>query len=210
MEQRSDAELAVAYLAGEEAALTGLVNRHLKTVYNFVLRQSGEEAVAEDVTQETFIKAWKSLKKFDPKRRFLTWLLAIARNTFLDQLKKKNPVAFSELEREDGSNPVADSLEDSAPLPSELFERKDLAAQVERALSELPAGQREVVHLHYLGQLTFAEIGEISGEPLHTVKSRHFRAMAELRKRLVGSGEIAPPPYLSSKTAGSRPKGGKV
>ncbi len=188
MEERSDAQLVAAYLKGEEAAFTALVNRHLKAVYGFVLRRSGDRATAEDVSQEAFVKAWRNLRRFDRKKKFLTWILAIANNSLLDSLKKKKPVPFTYLESEDGGTDFADTLRDESPLPPELFERKDLAEAVNRAMARLAPEQEETVRLYHQGGLTFSEISQVMGKGLDTVKTRYYRALAKLRQILTGKG----------------------
>jgi len=80
----TDQQLIESYFDGDEAALAVLVNRYLKPVYNFAFRLTGNQADAEDVSQETFLKAWKNIKKFRADENFKAWILKIARNTAYD------------------------------------------------------------------------------------------------------------------------------
>ena len=92
-------------LTGDESAFAELTKRHLSGVYSFVVRYVGNAEEAEDITQDTFLKAWKSLKKYDPSSsKFKTWLFRIARNTSIDFLRKKKHVPFSQFETEGGVN----------------------------------------------------------------------------------------------------------
>jgi RNA polymerase sigma-70 factor, ECF subfamily len=192
MPEPTDAELVAAYLAGDENSFAELTRRHLSAVFGYVARLIGRTRDAEDATQEVFVKIWRNLKKYDQSKNFRTWAFTIAKNTVLDSLKKKKDVAFSDFDNDDSDadgegNVLTDTLVDPAPLPPEIFDRADLADRVVAVVDSLPAKQRLVLHLHYREQLTFAEIGEVLGEPLHTVKSRHHRGLQSLRANLTNA-----------------------
>ncbi len=161
-----------------------LIQSHLKATYNFVYRYVGNAHDAEDITQDTFIKAWKNISKFDVSRNFKTWLFAIARNTALDFLKKKKAYMFADFENEVGENVLAKTLKDTAPLPDSLFDQKDTVDKLERAMTVLSPDQRAVLTLHYQEDLTFEEIGEVLKKPANTAKSLHRRALLALRAQL--------------------------
>ncbi|HTY39738.1 MAG TPA: sigma-70 family RNA polymerase sigma factor [Candidatus Paceibacterota bacterium] len=188
----TDEELVQAYRAGDEAALRTLIERHLGPVYAFVHRYVGPTGDAEDIAQETFVSAWRNIDKFDPGRKFRTWLYAIAKNASLNWLKKKRPAAFSEFDLPTGENPVVDTAEDPAPLPDELFSRTELAAELTAAMTILPPNARAVLSLYYNDHMTLQEISEVLGEPLNTTKSRHRRALQMLRRKMVEKGDNAP------------------
>ena len=169
----------------DEVLITELVRRHLKSVYNFVWRMVGDEEAAEDITQETFIKVWKNLEKFQPNANFKTWLLAIARNTSIDWLRRRKELVFSAWADENGEeNFFENNLVDDAPLAGEIFDRIKDAQTLEKLLSKILPLDRTILSLHYGEELTFDEIGEILGRPLNTVKGRHRRALVVLRKLL--------------------------
>lgn len=182
--KNDDQKLITGYFEGDDESLAELVRRYVKTVYNFVYRFSGNnKEEAEDITQETFFKMWRSLKKYRTGENFKTWLFTIARNTAYDHLRKKKNFVFSDFDTEDAR--FEDTLADTEPLTDEIFalaESKELLAQ---AMNELSPQFREVLILHYDHELTFDEIGKILGEPLNTVKSRHRRAVGALRKLLM-------------------------
>lgn len=154
-----------------------IMNRYLKSVYNFAFRLSGNEGEASDITQEVFIKVWKNIKKFDPDKNFKTWIFAVARNTTFDYLRKRKSIYFSDEE----------DVADIEPLPDEIFIRKELGKELENALSKIRLDFREIILLRYTEELTFEEISEIVGKPLNTVKSHHLRALSALRKLLTNS-----------------------
>lgn len=184
---RSDEELIIAYLAGDEPAFGELTARHLRGVYSFALRLVGDQAAAEDISQETFLKAWKSLKKYDAKTsKFKTWLLRIARNTAIDYLRKKKHIPLSAFENEAGGNVLAETVADTGELAPQMLERLDDARELHVVLEKLPPKQREILLLYYSNDCTFEEIAATLGEPANTVKSRHRRALATLK------GLIAP------------------
>ncbi len=189
---QSDNQLISDYLKGETASLEILVKKYLKPIYGFIYRYAGSAQDAQDITQEVFVKMWKNLKKFDRQRSFKTWIFSIAKNTAIDFIRKsqsasggKKVLPFSALENDEDDNFFADALVDPAPLPDELFERKDIAQALSFILEKLTPKYRLVLLLRYNDHFTFREISEALGEPLNTVKSRHRRGLIFLRKLLV-------------------------
>jgi RNA polymerase sigma-70 factor (ECF subfamily) len=182
MDNRSDVQLIQAYLKGEEKAFEFLIERYFKQIYSFSFRYIGNAQDAEDITQETFIKAWRNLKKYDLGKSFKTWLFSIARNTCIDFLRKKKSIPFSLFERENGENALLETLADSSPLPDEMFERKGLGESLGKAMGLLPPKYRSILFLRYNDHFTFREISEIFREPIDTIKSRHRRALILLKK----------------------------
>lgn len=185
MEEMADNRLVAEALSGDKKSLEILMARYLSPVYGFVYRMTKGSRETEDIVQETFVKAWKKLKSFDRQKSFKVWIFAIAKNAAIDHLRKRHPIPFAEFENDQGENWIEKTVEDSAPLPSELFERKQLKRELEAALGKLSPKSRMAVLLHYQDHLTFDEIGEILGEPLHTAKSRVRRALIALRGWLV-------------------------
>lgn len=184
---RTDEELIAAYLAGEEPAFGELTHRHLGGVYSFTLRFVGNAHDADDITQEAFLKAWKSLKKYDARTsKFKTWLFRIARNSAIDYLRKKKHIPFSQFETESGTNVLTETVPDTEELPDALLMKLEDADELRATLEELPYKAREILLLYYTNDMTFEEIGDMLGEPANTVKSRHRRALQSLRKILEG------------------------
>jgi len=163
----SDQQLMAAYLAGDNEALEILIKNYLKPIYNFVYRYIGNVQGAEDITQETFIKVWQNLKKFDQNKKFKTWIFQIAKNTCFDFLKKKKLILVSDFHNfQMAVNP--------APC----------AVEINSLLEQLPLKYRLILFLRYNDHFTFREIAETLGEPLNTIKSRHRRALIMLKKLL--------------------------
>ncbi|CAN5754166.1 sigma-70 family RNA polymerase sigma factor [soil metagenome] len=175
----TDEELIQEYWQGDEKAFERLVERYLKSLYGFLFRLSGSADEATDLTQETFLKAWKNIRGFDSDRSFKTWIFAIARNTAFDYLRKKKLLLFSALDTE--TDTFESSLEDTAPLPEELFARSESVEQLEKALACLSPHYRSIVLLHDMDGLTFEAIAEIEGKPMNTIKSQYRRALLQMR-----------------------------
>jgi RNA polymerase sigma-70 factor (ECF subfamily) len=105
-----DKKLIQQYLKGDEKSLEVLIAKYLKLIYSFVYKNVGDQASAEDITQESFIKVWKNIKKFDQKKNFKPWLFQIAKNTSIDFLRKKKSIPFSRFENEKGQNVMVESI----------------------------------------------------------------------------------------------------
>jgi RNA polymerase sigma-70 factor (ECF subfamily) len=182
MNNLSDEQLVHDYLKHkDEKSLEILIARYLKPIYGFVYKYSNLLNETEDITQEVFVKVWRNLKKFDQKKSFKTWLFQIAKNTAIDFLRQKKNIPFSAFETEEGKNPLADTLIDRNPLPTEIFDQKKLAKILAATIDKLSEKYRQVLHLRYKDQFTFQEIAETLNEPIDTVKSRHRRALIALK-----------------------------
>jgi len=179
--KKTDKELVVDYLAGQEEAFPILLNRHLPSVYRLVFGLVLDKQVAEDVTQEVFIKAWKKIKSFKPEYSFKTWLFSIARNSAIDYLRQKKDIVFSEFDNEAGDNVIADTLADSEPLPDEAFQKLEEAGVLVDSLKKLLPLYREILILRYTNGLSLVEISSLLKRPLETVKSQHRRGLLHLK-----------------------------
>jgi RNA polymerase sigma-70 factor (ECF subfamily) len=196
MSEDSDEKLISNYLGGDQKSLEVLIQRYLKPIYNFIYQYFRNLDETEDVTQEVFVKMWRNLKKFNPKKSyfakikneqgksFRTWIFSIAKNTAIDALRKRKSIPFSEFENEDGKNILIEKLKDPAPLPNKLFEKADTARIVNSAIEKLSPKYRTVLLLKYNDHFNFREIAESLGESSNTIRSRHRRALAYLNKML--------------------------
>lgn len=180
--QRDD-DLIASYLDGDENALTILVDRYLGDAYHFALKLTHDSHLAEDVVQESFVKAWNNMRKFIPGNSFRGWLFTIIRNTSIDALRKKKEIPFSSFEsNSEGENIITATLRDIAPLPDELLARTQDAKYLNALLEQINPEYSEVLTLRHTSNMTFAEIGELLKRPLHTVKSQHRRGLVLLRR----------------------------
>lgn len=177
-----DKKLIANYLEGDTEALAILVEHNLKLVYRYAFRITRDVEDAQDITQETFVKLWRNIRKFDLDKNFHTWLLSIAHNTAIDLMRKRKDFVFSDFDNETGD--FSETIADPAPLPAEIFERAEKKKLLDDALGQISPTYREILTLYYEEDLTFAEIGTILNKPLNTVKSQHRRALSALKKIL--------------------------
>lgn len=180
---QDDKQLIADYLNGDDSAFEALLNKYLKPIYNFLYQLTNNVPQTEDLTQETFIKAWKNIRKFDQSKSFKTWLFTIAKNTAFDYLKKKKTIPFSFFEDSDGNNKLEEISEESI-LVDELMEKKDLAENLEAKLKRIPEQYGIILKLRYKEDFSLGEIAEILGKPYNTIKVYHQRALARLKKAL--------------------------
>ena len=182
--KRSDQQLILDYLKGDERAFEILIKRYLKPIYSFSYRYVGNSQDAEDITQEVFVKAWRNLKKFDQQKSFKTWIFSIAKNSSIDFFRKKKILPFSAFENAEGNNFIIDTLVDTKPIPDELFEQASIVDMLSSAMEKLSLKYRIVLSLRYNDHFNFREIAEILEESIDTIKTRHRRGITILRKFL--------------------------
>jgi RNA polymerase sigma-70 factor, ECF subfamily len=183
MEISTENRIIENIFSGDEDAFAEIVKVYLNQIFNFVFRLIGDRDAAEDITQETFVKAWKNLKRFDQSKSFKTWLFTIAKNTTYDWLKKKKEIPFSSFADEEGESWLENISSDEI-LSDEILERSDLADEFEKILEKIPVHYRAILLLHYKEDFSLHEIAEILGEPYNTIKSRHQRGLLNLKKLL--------------------------
>jgi RNA polymerase sigma-70 factor (ECF subfamily) len=182
MDHDTNEQLAVRAANGDEPAFAELVKRNLSLVYGICLRYLRHQADAEDITQDVFVKVWKNLQKFDAQKNFQAWAAQIARNACLDLLRKKKTIPFSAFAADSGDNFLADVFASSEPQPAELANRSIMSRVLAAGVKTLPARYQKVLLMYYMDGLNFREIAEQLKEPLHTIKSRHRRAIISLKK----------------------------
>ncbi len=181
----SDAELAGEALAGSQAACGELVARYATAAVNLSARLVNDRALAEDLAQEAFARAFARLASYDPQRRFAAWFLQIVRNVTIDHLRHKRLHTVSLEQRKDAGH--ADPPSGTAS-PYRQAARGQLTDAIDRALQRLRPEYREVVVLRYQEDLTNLEIAEILALPLGTVKTYVHRARKALASMLAGEG----------------------
>lgn len=174
-------ELILLAQAGNDQALEELFKKHLPLIYGTCMRYLRNQDEAQDATQESFIKIWKNLKRIDLKKNFRVWAVEIAKNTCLDMIKRRRTVPISAFDDENGNNYIADTMRSSSPSPSDAAEHSLLRRMLTGAMSKLSPAYRLVLHMYYRDGLNFREIAEKLDEPMYTVKSRHRRAIINLR-----------------------------
>lgn len=188
---QDEATLVAEAIEGSELAFRTLVERYQRPVFSLVLRMVRDHGIAEDVTQEVFVKAWMALARYDPRRRFASWLFKIASNAAIDQLRRKKlPTTPIETSDTDQSS-ILDRIEDErSESPDTLVKRRELSAALEAAVAALRPEYRLVVLLRFREELPYKDIAEATGMPLGTVKTNLRRARREIEERLRKDGVV--------------------
>ncbi|MGQ9632264.1 MAG: RNA polymerase sigma factor [bacterium] len=166
----SDASLVAMCQSGNMGAFEELVRRYQRRIYNLVCRTMGSTEGSEDIAQEVFLKAYKSIGKFKGRSNFYTWLFRIAINTCIDEMRKRQRKAQT-LELSE----AADCGEDPRG--------EDIRGRLSAALASLSPGHRMILTLREVEGFSYGEIAEIIGCRVGTVKSRLSRAREELKNR---------------------------
>jgi RNA polymerase sigma-70 factor (ECF subfamily) len=187
MNGASDESLMVEFVAGDEKAFDVLVHKYETPLLNFLYRYLGDNADAEEVFQEAFIRVYTKRERFDATRKFKTWLYTIALNLARTLLKRRHSAPLVARGDDLGGSQDKIVLEGEAAeeySPERSQETKELGEMVRAAVTTLPQKQREVFMLFQYQGLNYAEIAAILGRPVGTIKSQMHYAVAALREKL--------------------------
>lgn len=165
----TDEELIKQIRAGDEEAADILVKRYYTDILRYCKRHIIDQNLAEDATQETFYRVFRSLMRYQDKERFRAWLYMIARNICIDENRKQK-------------NTIPLESEDIGKESSEIHQIEN-SDEIEQLLSVLPEEQREAILLYFEDELTYKEIGKILGIPARTVQSRVKNGIKAIKKR---------------------------
>ena len=174
-----DNDVVRAFLEGDQRAFGELVRRYDTRLLNFVYRTIGDRERAQDLVQETFVRVYRHIERFDLTKKFSTWIYTIASNLAKNELRNRsrNPlVLFQTIKKNWDADHRPLEWEDTQYKPDDLFRKRHLREKVEEAVKELPEHHRIVFVLRELEGKTYEEIAEITGCNLGTVKSRLNRA----------------------------------
>lgn len=160
--------------------------RYQRPVISLIARMTGDRAQAEDLAQETFVRAFRNLAAFDTTRRLSSWLFRIAHNAAIDAMRRSGPPVES-IDAKPGASAVAPH-EPAAPPAPDPVERRELGRALEAAMAGLRPDQRAAIVLRYENGLSFGEIGVVLGVPEVTARSHVHRARKELARLLTASG----------------------
>jgi RNA polymerase sigma-70 factor (ECF subfamily) len=163
---------------GDALAFRELTNLHLTMIVTYAARLLGNVADAEDVAQETFLRAWKKAGTYQPRARARTWLLAIAHNLAIDRLRRRKT------RREESSGDEDDAFGPSSQEPAGLLLRKRTAIEITRALDVLPERQKVAILLCHEQGLSLAEVAEVLGSSSEAIESLLARGRRTLRALL--------------------------
>lgn len=176
----NDSEIISKVLSGDYQAYAGLVNRYQNYVFTLVLRMIKSREDAEEVAQDVFIKAYRSLSSFRGEARFSTWLYTIVHTTCITFLRKKR-IDVQSLDNE-GVFEVADSHDSG--FKANLVEQKSRTAMVNQAIDLLGPDDAQIITLFYKGEQSLEEIAKLLGLETNTAKVRLHRARTRLKEKM--------------------------
>lgn len=184
--EASDADLVMRAQNGATDAFETLVNRYRGRIYAMTLNMTGNDADAWDLSQEVFIKAWRSLGRFEARAQFFTWLYRITHNVVIDWSRRRKIQGGVEFDDALGTVPEAGAVTvpRSTPEPDRAMENRELGARIRDALEQLNPEHRAVILLKEVDGLTYQEIAESVNCAVGTVMSRLFNARKRLQEIL--------------------------
>ncbi len=184
--EKTDKDLVRLSRRGDERAARELVHRFERPVFSIVYRMVRDRELAEDLSQDVFVRTFNNLDRYDRSYRFSSWLFKIAYNLTVDHLRKRGLPTISMHGAPDALTPERQEatslrLESDEEAPDDRLVAKELAGELEEAIAGLREDYRTAILLRHVEERPYEEISEIMGIPLGTVKTYIFRARRELR-----------------------------
>ena len=185
----TDQEVVLLARGGQERAYRELVRRYERPIFSLLYRMVRDRELAEDLSQETFVKALNAIESYRPEYKFSSWLFKIANNAAIDHLRRRELDTLS-LEGSphavtpDAMEATALQIGDRAENPLDIVEAKELGGEIERAIALLRPEYRACILLRHVDGRAYEEIAEMLDLPLGTVKTYIHRARNELRRLL--------------------------
>ena len=192
--QPSDSDLLGRYLQGDSDAFGALMERYRKELFNFLVRFTGDQALAEDVFQEAFLQLHLSAAAFDPSRRLKPWLFTIAANKARDAMRSRwrrqaAPLDATVGRGEGDRTSYADLMPADIPSPDDAMLNLETRQAVQSIVDRMPENLRVVLLLSYFHEFPYKEIADILDVPLGTVKSRLHAAVKYFAKQWKATAE---------------------
>jgi RNA polymerase sigma-70 factor, ECF subfamily len=179
-----DAELMLRVREGDAGSFALLLERHRSPVIHFLYRMVQNQAVAEELAQEVFLRVYRSRASYEPTARFTTWLFRIATHLALNQIRDRRHERGSESFDDDPRDALIRQLPDRMPTVEQRMVREVRLAEVRQAIEALPAKQKAAVLMHKYQEMEYTQIAGVLGCSESAVKSLLFRAYETLRSRL--------------------------
>jgi len=184
----SDLDLVRQCQTGHPEAFDELVTRYRTRIFAMIYNMVHNEADAWDLAQESFVKAWRSIKRFRGRSSFYTWIYRIVMNVTIDWLRKKQikgaGVEFDESIQLKEIDPASKTVPKADPLPHTRMERSEIRARIDEAIKQLSPDHRAVVLMKEIEEMQYHEIAEALGCSIGTVMSRLFYARKKLQNLL--------------------------
>jgi RNA polymerase sigma-70 factor, ECF subfamily len=168
---------------GDQEAFEGIVDLFKDKIYRHCFRMVGNGHEAEDLAQETFLRAYRSIDKYNGEYKFSTWIFRIATNLCIDRLRKKKPDYYldAEVPGTDGAT-MYSHLPSEQLLPEEVVTENEQWSELQQEIMKLPEKYRTAIVLKYVEDLSLEEISQIMEIPVPTVKTRIHRGREALKK----------------------------
>ena len=187
---KDDKQLVILCRRGDERAARELVDRFQRPVFSIIFRMVRDREKAEDLAQETFVRTFNNLDRYDRSYKFSSWLFKIAYNLTIDHLRKKELDVVSiqgapDALTQDQQAATSIALQTSDERPDELFEARELGSEIEIAIERLRPEYRTAILLRHVEGHSYEEISAIMDVPLGTVKTYIHRARGELKTELI-------------------------
>ena len=160
--------------SGDQAAFTFLLNHYWNEVYGFMLKRTENDTDAEDITIETFSKAFDKITSYNAEFQFNTWLIAIAKNVHIDLLRKRKSSYLLDITDEEDNQ--AYNIADTSPSPEDKLITEQNLSSLLQCIKQLKPHYQEVIQLRYFQELSYQEIANFLEEPLSNVKIKLLRA----------------------------------
>jgi RNA polymerase sigma-70 factor, ECF subfamily len=186
---RSDQDIVALARAGEEAAYRELIRRYERPLFSLLYRMVRDRELAEDLAQETFVKALNAIESYRPEYKFSSWIFKIANNAAIDHLRRRELDTLSlegspHAETPEAVEATALQIGDRQESPLDEVEARELGGQIEQAIARLRPEYRSCILLRHVEGRAYEEIADILNLPLGTVKTYIHRARNELRQAL--------------------------
>lgn len=184
----SEQQLVKKSLQGDTRAFEQLVMQYQNKIYALAYRYMGNEEDAYDMSQEAFIKAYRSLRTFKGDSSFGTWIYRVTTNVCLDELRRRkrriNPLSLDEPLATSEGDEIDKEVIDTSPTADIIYEHKEFSRYIQQLLDQMKPEQKTVIILRDIMELSYEEIAEVLDCSMGTVKSRLSRARNILRKKL--------------------------
>lgn len=182
----SDLELMLRVTHGDVESFEVLLKRHRVPLLGYFFRMVRDQALAEDLTQEVFLRVYQARERYQPEARFTTWLYRIATNLALNAIRDRRcePLTFVVPESDDGQTPPLERVADGRPTAEQQMLESDRERTIREAIESLPERQRAAVILHKYQEVDYRQIAQVLKVSESAVKSLLFRAYESLRVRL--------------------------
>ncbi len=183
-----DAVLMLRVRGGCGTSFSALLERHRAPVIHFLFRMVQNQAIAEELAQEVFLRVYRSREKYEPSAKFTTWLFRIATNLAFNWMRDEKNLRSQESLHDNDALNATHKLCDHTPSVESLLVREVKFEEVREAIGKLPAKQRAAVLMHKYEEMEYSQIARVLGCSESAVKSLLFRAYESLRTRLAHYG----------------------